>query len=177
MTRGPWWSHANKSGEDLLRFRSGLLWFAGMVGCLASSAAVGQTANLEVMATVEASCRLRGATLNFGIYRGEEPARAQATIGYNCPADLAVRLSLSGGQQPQSGGRAMLRDRGGDLLVYDLYQNPARNQLWGEQGNALTVSPTVDGDASVEVYGQIGAGQVVPAGNYRDTVVITLVVE
>ena len=149
----------------------------GLVSCLASSVAVGQTANLEVMASVEASCTLQGATLNFGTYRSEEAAMAQATIRYNCPADLAISLSLSGGLHPQSGSRAMLRDGGGDLLVYDLYQDPARNQLWAEQGNARTVNPTVDGDASVEVYGQIEAGQTVPAGNYRDTAVITLVVE
>jgi spore coat protein U-like protein len=149
----------------------------GLVGLLASGEALGQTANLEVMATVEASCTMHGASLIFGTYRSEETETAQATIVYDCPADLSISLMLSAGQHPQGGGRAMVRDGGGELLSYGLYQDPARSQDWGDQGEARIVNPTIDGDANVEVYGQIEAGQSVPAGNYRDTVLITLVID
>ncbi|MEM7024358.1 MAG: spore coat U domain-containing protein [Pseudomonadota bacterium] len=144
---------------------------------MASDTALGQTANLEVMATVEASCTLEGATLNFGTYRSEEPATTQATIGYNCPGDLTISLALSSGQNPQGRVRAMLRDGDDDLLPYQLYQDSARQQIWGDQADRLVIDSTDDGDASVEVYGQIEAGYLVPPGNYRDTVLITLMIE
>jgi spore coat protein U-like protein len=46
----------------------------------------------------------------------------------------------------------------------------------GDQGDALTIPSTDDGETSVDVFGVIPAGQEAPPGTYRDTVVITLMV-
>jgi len=67
-----------------------------------------------------------------------------------------------------------LQDSGSNVLTYSLYQDSGRNTVWGN--TALTgVSHTGTGSAtSVTVYGQIAAGQNVPAGNYSDVVVATV---
>ncbi len=148
----------------------------GLVLCTLGGNAHGQTADLQVVATVEASCRLRGGTLNFGAYRSQESKTAQTSISYDCPPGMEIGLTLSPGRQPQGQERAMLRDDGDDLLTYQLYQDSARSQVWGEQGDALTIESTADGGTDVDVYGRIEAGQAVPPGTYRDTVLITLVV-
>jgi spore coat protein U-like protein len=154
-----------------------LYWSLMLVLSIASGPARGQTADLNVVATVEASCTLRGGTLDFGSYRTEEDKTAQATISYMCPEGMEIGLTLSQGRQPQGQERAMMRDDGREVLHHQLYQDAARSQVWGDQGDALTISSTADGDATVDVYGEIGAGQSVPPGTYRDTVLITLVVE
>jgi spore coat protein U-like protein len=143
---------------------------------LAGGAARGQTADLNVVATVEASCTVTGGTLDFGAYRSEEGSTGRARISYRCPQDMEISLTLSPGRQPEGRERGMVRDGGDDVLRYQLYRDASRRQVWGDQGDALTIPSTDDGESSVDVFGAIAAGQSVPPGAYRDTVVITLVV-
>jgi spore coat protein U-like protein len=161
--------------DRILRF-----WLYGplLLGllCTLSAAARGQTADLNVVATVEASCELNGGTLDFGAYRSDASATAETTISYDCPAGMAISLTLSPGRQPGGGARAMLRDGGEDLLPYQLFQDSGRSQVWGDQADALMIESTAAGGDSVPVFGRIEPGQEVPPGTYRDTVVITLVV-
>jgi spore coat protein U-like protein len=147
----------------------------GLALCMAS-AARGQTADLNVVATVEASCTLNGGTLDFGPYRSEESKQARTSISYRCPEGMEISLSMGPGREADGPARAMQRDGGDGALRYQLYQDAGRSQVWGDQGDALTIPSTDDGETSVDVFGVIEAGQEVPPGTYRDTVVITLVV-
>jgi spore coat protein U-like protein len=139
-----------------------------------ASAARGQTADLNVVATVDASCTLNGGTLDFGAYRSEEIKTARTSISYRCPEGMEISLSLGPGREADGRARAMQRDGGDGALRYQLYQDAGRSQVWGDQGDALTIPSTRDGEASVDVFGVIPAGQEVPPGTYRDTVLITL---
>jgi spore coat protein U-like protein len=143
---------------------------------LASGAARGQTADLNVVATVEASCTLNGGTLDFGAYRSEEGATGRARISYRCPEGMEISLALGPGRQADGRARAMVRDGGDEVLRYQLYQDAGRRQIWGDQGDARTIPTTEDGESGVDVFGAIEAGQQVPPGTYRDTVLITLMV-
>jgi spore coat protein U-like protein len=87
---------------------------------------------------------------------------------------MEISLSLGPGREPDGRARAMQRDGGDGALRCQLYQDAGRSQVWGDQGDALTIPSTRDGEASVDVFGVIPAGQEVPPGTYRDTVVITL---
>ena len=139
-----------------------------------ASAARGQTADLNVVATVEASCTLNGGTLDFGPYRSEESKEARTSISYRCPEGMEISLSLGPGREPDGRARVMQRDGGDGALRYQLYQDAGRSQVWGDQGDALVIPSTDDGETNVDVFGVIQAGQEVPPGTYRDTVVITL---
>jgi len=149
----------------------------GLALWLASGTARGQTANLQVVATVEASCTLTGGTLNFGTLQSEEGATSETTISYTCPAGMRIGLTMNQGRQPEGEQRAMLRAGGQDTLRYQLFQDSSRSEVWGDQGDTLIIPETGEGGTSVDVYGAIGSGQSVPPGTYRDTVLITLVVD
>jgi spore coat protein U-like protein len=141
-----------------------------------AGAARGQTADLNVVATVEASCTLNGGTLDFGAYRSEEGATGRARISYRCPEGMEISLAMGPGRQADGRARAMVRDGGDEVLRYQLYQDAGRRQVWGDQGDALIIRSTDDGESGVDVFGAIEAAQEVPPGTYRDTVLITLVV-
>ena len=59
-------------------------------------------------------------------------------------------------------------------LNYGLYRDSARSQSFGQGSNAKVVTLTGPGSGSVSLYGRIPGGQIVPAGTYTDTVVVTL---
>jgi spore coat protein U-like protein len=65
---------------------------------------------------------------------------------------------------------------GGDgTLLYELYTDSSRLDVWGEGPEAgLVVTGTPSSQQTVEVYGLIDADQDQPAGTYNDTVQITL---
>jgi spore coat protein U-like protein len=63
---------------------------------------------------------------------------------------------------------------GAERLLYELYQDAARQQEWGEDGDALSIQTTSADEETVQVYGLIPPDQDAPAGSYSDTVQITL---
>lgn len=144
-----------------------------------SQAALGQTANLEVSATVDASCTLTGATLAFGTYTATAsgPTESNADISYNCTPGMNITLSLDGGGGGDVQNRAMAGPAGASL-PYQLYKDDSGAAVWGVGAtDGLTVPDTPGGQQSVTVYGQIPAGQQAAAGAYADTVLITLAVQ
>jgi spore coat protein U-like protein len=65
---------------------------------------------------------------------------------------------------------------GANTLEYNLYTSAARNQVWGD-GSGGTHTRRANGNdwTSLDIFGQIPAGQDVPAGTYVDSV--TAIVE
>jgi spore coat protein U-like protein len=61
-----------------------------------------------------------------------------------------------------------------NYLNYNLYQNSGKTTIWG---NSTSTGVTVTGtgtEESTSVYGEIPAGQSVPAGSYTDNVIATV---
>jgi spore coat protein U-like protein len=149
---------------------------AGLVllvaAAIASPAQGQETANLNVSAEVQASCDVFGGSLEFGIYTGEAK-QGQGSFSYQCTEGTEITLSLGVGQNGQGdGSRAMAGD--GGVLHYQLYQDSARQEVWGNAGDALGVTAPSSSEETVQVYGLIPADQDVPAGSYSDIVQITL---
>jgi spore coat protein U-like protein len=103
--------------------------------------------------------------------KGEKSGCYDAVLRFclYCPLLLGLALCMASAARGQ-------RDGGDGALRYQLYQDAGRSQVWGDQGDALTIPSTDDGETSVDVFGVIPAGQEAPPGTYRDTVVITLMV-
>jgi spore coat protein U-like protein len=150
----------------------------GMV--LGAPAAHAQTANLQVTSSVVGSCTLTGSTLAFGTYVQAQttPKDAQGTISLNCPAGVNVTINMDMGQSGGGGFRNMTG--GGQNLIYQLYRDASRAQVWGTGTGASggkQVNPTVTGAQSHDVYGRINANQSPPfTGAYPDTVVVSLTI-
>jgi spore coat protein U-like protein len=139
-----------------------------------SDTAVAQTANLNVTATVEASCTLQGGTLAFGTYNptDDDPTDSSATITYTCTQGTNVTINLDDGDHAGGPGQRAMAGPGSALLDYGLYTDEARQDPWGVDG--FTPPATSAGQESLEVYGRIPAGQQAGPGAYTDTVLITL---
>jgi spore coat protein U-like protein len=142
-----------------------------LVAAALASAALGQTADLSVTAEIQATCTLDGGSLNFGNYSGSA-TEGQGSFSYECTGGSNITLSLGPGQNPEGAGRAMAD--GAERLLYELYQDAARQQEWGEDGDALSIQTTSADEETVQVYGLIPPDQDAPAGSYSDTVQITL---
>jgi spore coat protein U-like protein len=137
-------------------------------------AALAQTADLTVTAEIQASCVLNGGSLDFGPYTATEETdtEGEGSFTYQCTGGTGITLSLGPGQNGDGGIRQMAS--GDARLQYELFQNPARSTVWGEDGAALVVESTSTSATPVPVYGLIQAGQDSAAGSYSDTVLITL---
>jgi spore coat protein U-like protein len=139
---------------------------------LPGSAALAETATLNVSATVEATCQLDGASLNFGTYSATEDSEADTDFSYTCTEGADITVTLDGGGHEQQGTRAMSGD--GGTLDYELFQDAGLSDPWGIGTAGLEVDETAGGQQFVKVYGRIPAGQQVSPGEYSDTVQITL---
>jgi spore coat protein U-like protein len=142
-----------------------------LVAAAIGSAALGQTADLSVTAEIQATCTLDGGSLNFGTYSGSA-TEGQGSFIYECTSGSSITLSLGPGQNQEGAVRAMAD--GAERLLYELYQDAARQQDWGEDGDALSIESTSADLEAVQVYGLIPQGQSAPAGSYSDVVQITL---
>jgi spore coat protein U-like protein len=135
-------------------------------------------------------CRLvGGVSMGFGSYDyfSAVPNDSQTTVSVSCDRSggaptvtVTVRID-QGANGAGVGSRRMLHTGGsGDLLNYGLYRDVARSQVWGmtdtvdTMGATLAVPNKGSAGASFTVYGRIPARQDLSAGNYADSVQITI---
>lgn len=140
------------------------------------TAGASSTFPFEVSATVANRCSIQAATeLDFGAGPGLITANRDqtSTITLTCTGRTAWNMTLSNGQNPVGTQfRRMRRDATGDYVNYQLYRDPQRAQPWSGTNN---VTGTGTGTAqTATVYGRVFGGQAVPAGQYRDTITVTV---
>jgi len=67
---------------------------------------------------------------------------------------------------------------GASTLNYNLYLDAARTTIWGDgtggTQNFFVRNPTNNQDVSIPLYGRIPAGQSTSAGNYSNTLTVTI---
>jgi spore coat protein U-like protein len=100
-------------------------------------------------------------------------------ISAHCTLNTTATISLSVGSNPvvaentATPARRMSNGATG-LLAYNLYRDPARTVIWGAgSGNGASYTGT-GSSTNVLIFGKIGAGLVVPNGNYTDTVTVSI---
>lgn len=147
----------------------------------ASTAQAGTAQNtLDVTATVQGACTIDPATLAFGAYDPTSGSAdtASATITLNCTAGSRFWIGLDMGDQPNAGVRRMTN--GTEFLGYELRHDSSSGALWDNADPGTTTLSSYAGTGlgtatdTVTVYGVIPAGQIVQAGNYSDTVTMTV---
>ncbi|MGP2542778.1 Csu type fimbrial protein [Yersinia sp. 2541 StPb PI] len=150
--------------------------------------------SFTVNAIVQTGCSLGGGatdTSNFGTLDfGTVSSLANATnaisglnsgsIVLQCSGNPTVTLALNSGANTSgniSAGRRLLNSTTGEYLLYQIYQNPARTQIWGDGANGgSTRLVTTDGTLQqVILYAQLFASSMQPsAGVYTDTLLVTV---
>jgi spore coat protein U-like protein len=139
------------------------------------------TTSFAVTATVANSCVVSASTLAFPTYL---PTAATATTGsttlnVTCTLSDPYTIALSNGSgtgaDPTAGasGRKMTGPSSA-LLAYNLYQDSGYTQAWGTSGAYLYSGTGTGTQVALPVYGRIPASQVAAAGNYTDTINVTV---
>lgn len=119
--------------------------------------------------------------VNFGTYQvfNASPLDSTGSITLYCtgvqPMDLFT-IELGPGASGNASNRYMLN--GAVMLNYNLYLDAPRSTIWGNGSNGTTALGPLSIDDQTPttwtVYGRIPAMQNVPAGNYSDTVLVTV---
>lgn len=146
-----------------------------------------QTADLNVTASVARSCMITSTdTLAFGEY---DPAQANfstdkdgvGAVNVRCTRNVSAAVALDEGDYKAAGSSCAAPQRqmsngGSDRLRYDIYQNEPRTTTWGctPATSQSFISPASNTVSTLTTYGRIPAGQDVAAGDFTDTVLVTV---
>lgn len=132
-----------------------------------------QDGTMTVVATVNAACSVvANPTLDFGVYDPAQNSDAATSFDVDCTAGTDVDVFLDAGLNANGSSRN-LANANGDHIGYILFHDAIGGATWSvDFGKPITV----DGGTatSVDVFGRIPSGGNFAAGNYSDTVGITL---
>jgi spore coat protein U-like protein len=152
-----------------------ILMIMPAVAVLASGEAAAQTrtAQFAVRAQVVADCQVTAQDLNFGTYSGSTAATGSTPLNVRCTPGSAATVSLDGGS---SGNPQQRHMQGPANLNYQLYRDAALQDPINTAGMAFQLQGSENTGQTVvyTVYGQVPSGQAVPAGNYVDTIRVTV---
>lgn len=120
-------------------------------------------------------------SVSFGAYDvfSGSPADGVGTVVYRCVGvggGDTVTVDLSAGGSGSYAARELTS--GADTLVYNLYTDAARTQVWGDGTGGTAhygpVTPPEDSPVTLYAYARLPAGQDVGTGTYTDTVTVTI---
>lgn len=105
---------------------------------------------------------------------GEQSAATTTTgrVRVRCPAGTSYEISISRGLGGSYQPRRMLGPRG-STVEYNLFTSPTSGEVWGD-GSAGTAAVPGIGDQTFTLFGRVPAGQHLLAGEYEDSLVLTL---
>jgi len=173
---------------SMQKFNARMLSVVGAVALALGSAssvdAATATSNLSVTASVSANCTISTTAVAFGAYdavgaNAAAPLNGTGSVSVTCTSGASTTVTLGQGSNADTGSTAAapvrrMKDSGTNFLSYALYSDTGRTTAWGDTsgtGLAHTGTGTL---TALTVYGQIAAGQNVPAASYSDTVVATV---
>ncbi len=130
----------------------------------------------SVTATVLASCNVSAGTLAFGSYSPASPTDATSAIDVVCTNGTTYTVALDGGSTASNVAARAMNDTNSHTLGYGIYTNATRATVWGDgTGSTITQSGTGNGATqALTAYGRVPASQFAAAGNYSDTITVTV---
>jgi spore coat protein U-like protein len=147
--------------------------------CTAAGTAAPQTVagpTISATASVAPKCTLATATdLNFGSVPGLLTTNTDQTslVRVTCTNRAAYQVGLDNGLNANGNIRRMVAS--GQYVNYELYTDAQRTQRWGNTLNSDTLGGSGSGaEQGLTVYGRVPAQAAAAAGNYSDTITITV---
>jgi spore coat protein U-like protein len=140
------------------------------------------TDTMDVVASVSSACSVGISDLDFQIYdslvtHSVSPLDAQTTISIVCSPGRIVRVRIGQGTSPEAGSTDLspLRQMsmGSEVLRYNLYTDAARTNVWPNAAPGVP-PPGAGFPAIMNVYGRVEEGQTPSAGDYSDSVLVTV---
>ena len=133
------------------------------------------TTTFRVTAKVQAVCEITATDLTFGTYtsQGATPLQATTLLRATCTPGSTYNVGLNEGTSPGATVNARKMVSGAQALNYQLYSDTSRTTIWGNTTGTDTVTGVGTGLAvDHTVFGAVPAAQVVPAGDYSDTITV-----
>jgi spore coat protein U-like protein len=124
---------------------------------------------------VNAVCEVTASDLQFGAYTAQSGTPLQGTtlVRTTCTPNTTYYVGLDQGQGPGATVNQRKMVSGANKLNYQLYSDAAHTIVWGNTTGTNTVTGIGSGVAQDHtVFGSIPAAQVIPAGDYSDTIVV-----
>ena len=161
--------------------RSGLLVAAAAGSVAIGSTAFAQTATsaVAVDAAVTANCVVSTTPVSFGNVDVTSGAAVLGTGGVSvtCTNGTAWSAAADAGQAVGATPATRQMTDGTNLLSFSLYSDTGRTTVWGD-GTAASAPIAATGTGTAQdqvIYARVPAGQsALPAGNYADSVVVTV---
>lgn len=126
-------------------------------------------------ATVPASCVITLASdLTFGSVPGLITSNNDQTTSFNftCTGRTPWSVGLGNGLNPTGSTRRMRQGATANYVQYELYTDSGRSTRWDTTN---VVTGTGSGSSqTLTIHGRVLSGQAAPAGDYSDTVTITI---
>jgi len=154
--------------------KAALATLAGTAIMVGGAAAATVTANMNVKITITNACTITTPTdMDFGT-RGVLNADfdTTSTFSVTCSNGHAYTVGMNGGVSTNVSARTMVL--GGEDVAYQIYRDAGHSQIWGDTAGQ-TAAGTGNGAAqSFTAYGRVPSQDTPTAGNYTDTVVVTV---
>ncbi|QIL89286.1 fimbrial major subunit CsuA/B family protein [Microbulbifer sp. SH-1] len=140
--------------------------------CAAMSGVYSLPDTLTSQLQIEPNCSISASPLDFGTVTSVTQTDASSNLSVTCTLNGAYTVALDGGDNADINDRKM--QLGPDTVDYQLYQDAARTQTWGDTPGTL-VGGTGSGAAqSLTVYGRVPIQGAKPPGTYQDTITATV---
>jgi len=150
----------------------GLLPWAGLH---AQSQSQTVDTTFRVTARVDAVCAVTATDLAFGTYTSQAGTPLQGTtlLRATCTPGTTYNVGLNEGTSSGATINQRKMASGANSLSYQLYSDSARSTIWGNTTGTDTVTGAGTGLAvDHTVFGAVPAAQLVPAGDYADTITV-----
>jgi len=129
----------------------------------------------RVSAKVNAVCEVTATDLDFGDYTAQSgtPLLGTTLLRTTCTPNTTYNIGLNEGTSPGATVNQRKMVSGAQVLNYQLYSDASRSTIWGNTTGTDTVTGVGTGIAQDHtVFGSIPASQVIPAGDYQDTITV-----
>lgn len=133
-----------------------------------------ETGNLKVQITITEECTLGIGDIDFGSQGVlDENVDADGSITVTCTNGTDYTLSLDTGSGTDASEVTRFMTGAGGTIAYSLYKDVGRSTLWGTGENAFSGIGT-GAAVPIPVYGRVPLQNTPAAGEYSDTVTVTL---
>lgn len=143
------------------------------------AAATDSSGTLSVNATITSNCAVSTTTVAFGSIDVTLNTTFDGTgaISVTCTNGTAWTAKADAGTGGAGTSLTHRKMSGPDKLSYDLFTDSGRTTIWGDGVTSGTAAITGTGTGSAQnntIYGRIRNGSTAKAGDYSDTITVTL---
>lgn len=149
---------------------------ASLVAAFSNFAFAGTAStNIQVSATVAASCTIRATPLAFGVIDVKQDSTTNGQVRFTCSKGISVIFAYGAGSGTLAQRTMLGSTDNTEKLNYNIYLNSGPDILGDGTNGTRSISTTAQGVEEITfISGKVPAGQYVKPDNYTDGVTVTL---